>query len=112
MEGLNAKIGVRIGKLRKKHNMTQEKLAEQMDVSVKHISAVERGLSALSLEKLIQISGILDCSLDYLILGKDSNSLLKYLPVSVLDILQSEDQQEIALLNEYLLMYTKLRAKK
>lgn len=112
MEGLNVKIGVRISKLRKIRGMTQEKLSEQMDVSVKHISAVERGLSALSLEKLIQISGILDCSLDYLILGKDSESLTKHLPSSVLDILQSENEREIALLNEYLLMYTKLRAKK
>ena len=66
---LYADIGFRIKELRRIHHMTQDQLAEFMDISIKHMSSVERGMSSLSLEKLIQICEVLDCSLDYLIIG-------------------------------------------
>lgn len=111
MENLNINIGTRISHLRKSHGITQEKLAECLDVSVKHISSVERGLSSLSLEKFILISDILDCSLDYLILGKSSSDITDYIPASVLNVLYSDNEEEIALLHEYLAIYAKLRKK-
>ena len=67
-------MGKRISNLRKLHNMTQEQLAEVMDVSVKHISSIERGKSSLSLEKLVDLSDYFGCTLDYLIKGKSYNS--------------------------------------
>ena len=54
MNVLYQEIGGRIQELRRLHHLTQEDLAEKLDVSVKHISSVERGTSSLSLEKLIQ----------------------------------------------------------
>lgn len=49
-------MGARIAALRKENAITQEKLAEILDISVKHCSEVERGVSSLSLEKLIYLS--------------------------------------------------------
>ena len=116
---LNASIGSRIAKLRKEHRLTQEQFAEKLDISIKHCSAVERGLSCLSLEKLIEVSNLFDVSLDYLIKGKTSISdyaidyTIDYessdLPSSILSIISSRNESEINLLQEYLRLYTKIR---
>ena len=73
---LSVSIGSRIAKLRKDYNMTQEQLAEKLDISIKHCSSVERGLSCLSLEKLIEVSILFDVSLDYLVKGNDTDNIL------------------------------------
>lgn len=109
MNNLYQDIGKRISQLRKFHGYTQEKLAEELDITIKHISSVERGLSSLSLEKMIEASQLLDCSLDYLILGKDNSNLLAKIPASIINILNSNKEDEIALLLSYLNLYCKLR---
>lgn len=101
-------IGVRIGGLRKEHKITQEKLAETLDISVKHMSSVERGISSLSLEKLVQVSKIFDCSMDYLILGK-SDTDMNLIPDSIISVLSSKNEQEIQILLEYLRMFNKIK---
>lgn len=54
-------IGSRIKKIRKSQNMTQEILAEKLDVSIGYISQVERGITKISLDLLGAISNILHC---------------------------------------------------
>jgi len=110
----NDAIGTRIAKLRKEHQMTQEQFAEKLDISIKHCSAVERGLSCLSLEKLMDVSELFDVSLDYLIKENfPDNTCTDYLytklPPSIISIITSRDEDEIQLLQEYLRLYTKLR---
>lgn len=41
MENLYAKIGQRIVQIRHANNLTQYQLAEMLDISVKHCSAIE-----------------------------------------------------------------------
>lgn len=55
-------IGERLKKARIDKNMTQEKLAEQIDVSVAFLSRVERGTSHINLKRLTQICEILGVS--------------------------------------------------
>ena len=50
MENLYAQIGQRIVQIRRSNNLTQYQLAEMLDISVKHCSAIERGKSSLSLK--------------------------------------------------------------
>ena len=107
MEKLNQEIGKRISQTRRMRGITQEKLAEELDITTKHMSSVERGVSSLSLEKLIELGSYFDCTLDYLILGTESN--MNVLPPSVLSILNSNNEHEINLLLEYLYLYEKLR---
>ena len=108
MEDRQAGIGARIQKLRQLHNLTQEEFAEMLDISGKHVSSVERGRSRLSLDKLVLACEYLDCTMDYLVLGKGPQDTETYIPDSVIETFTRSDEKEIALLQEYLLMYAKL----
>lgn len=48
-------IGERIKNARKEKNMTQEKLAEQIGVSIAFLSRIERGNSQVNIKRLSQI---------------------------------------------------------
>lgn len=111
---LNTSIGTKITYLRKSNNLTQEQLAEKLDISIKHCSAVERGLSCFSLEKLIEVSNLFDVSLDFLVkdsyYNNESNKCIcDKLPFSIANTFRSGNENEIRLLREYLSLYTKLR---
>lgn len=67
-------IGERLKKARIDKNMTQEKLAEQIDVSVAFLSRVERGTSHINLKRLAQICEILGVSEGSILNGVSSNS--------------------------------------
>lgn len=62
-------IGLRLRQIRKERNMTQEKLSEALGISQKHYSEVERGITGLSIKNFIQISEIMNVSLDYILKG-------------------------------------------
>jgi len=111
---LNTSIGTKITYLRKTNNLTQEQLAEKLDISIKHCSAVERGLSCFSLEKLIEVSNLFDVSLDFLVKDsyynhESSSCICDKLPFSIVKTFRSGNESEIRLLREYLSLYTKLR---
>ena len=63
-------IGRRICERRQVLGITQEKLAEQMDVSVQMISNMERGNKEVKISNLIKLSKILDVTTDYILTGK------------------------------------------
>ncbi len=106
---LQTAIGKRIAKLRKAHRKDQLWLACELDVSVKHLSECERGVSMFSLERLLDICEIFDVSLDYLVRGLPTDDEQLNFPPSMVRIFHSRDEQEIALLSEYLNLYTRLR---
>ena len=60
-------IGNRIKTERKKQGITQEVLAERLDVSIGYISQVERGITKISLDLLGKISSVLKCNVADLI---------------------------------------------
>ncbi|MBE6984475.1 MAG: helix-turn-helix transcriptional regulator [Ruminococcaceae bacterium] len=64
---MEQKIGKRIQEQRKKKGYTQEQLAEILDISPNHLSALERGVYGVKLEKLIQIINALGCTADDLL---------------------------------------------
>ena len=64
-----AMIGARIKEARRKRGMTQEALAEALDVSIGYVSQVERGITKISLDLLGAISGILDVDPAHFITG-------------------------------------------
>ena len=71
-------IGERLKQARINKNLTQEKLAEQLDVSVAFLSRIERGSSLINLKRLNQICSILDVTEGEILNGvsKDSHSYL------------------------------------
>ncbi len=66
-------IGERIKRARKTQGMTQEALAERLNVSIGYVSQIERGITKISLDLLGAISSILNCDVASLI----SESALK-----------------------------------
>ncbi|MBQ7363167.1 MAG: helix-turn-helix transcriptional regulator [Clostridia bacterium] len=60
-------IGARIKEQRKKYGITQEVLAEMLEVSIGYVSQVERGLTKISLDLLSEISTVLNCDVASLI---------------------------------------------
>ncbi len=62
-------IGARIHARRKETGMTQEILAEKMEVSVQMISNLELGKKAIRPENLVKLCRILQVSTDYILTG-------------------------------------------
>lgn len=60
-------IGRRIKVARESKRLTQEQLAEQVDLSPMHVSVIERGVKLPKLETLINIANALDVSADVLL---------------------------------------------
>ena len=73
-------LGRRIAKHRKDNHITQERLAEQMNVSTAYISKIERGSAQLSLERLVQICQLLCASPSVLLYGSDPEDSSYMLP--------------------------------
>lgn len=67
-------IGSRIKAERKSRNLSQEMLAEMINVSPHYIYEIERGLKAMSLETLVNLSAALNVSADYILFGYKQNS--------------------------------------
>lgn len=65
-------IGLRIKNCRKQKHLTQEKLAECLDVSPHYIYELERGVKTMSLYTLNDLSQCLEVSSDYLLYGTDN----------------------------------------
>lgn len=63
-------LGEKLAKLRKENNITQEQLASELGVSRQAISKWESDMTFPETDKLIRMSELYDCSLDYLL--KDS----------------------------------------
>ena len=70
-EGMNSMdqkaIGRRIKAARERKGLTQEELAEEVDLSPMHVSVIERGVKLPKLETLINIANVLDVSADVLL---------------------------------------------
>ena len=96
---LNA-IGRRIQSRRKQLTLTQEQLAEMMNVSIQMVSNLERGNKAIRIDNLIRLSEILDISTDYILTGKETTEDLDSLASRIAQLPQ-KDRKMIELLAEY-----------
>lgn len=67
-------IGERIVGLRKKKGLTQLQLAEKLNISDKAVSKWESGKGDPSVEMLGLLSELFDCSIDYLVKGKEKSA--------------------------------------
>lgn len=65
-------IGLKIRERRKHQGLTQEYVANQLDVNPSHVSNIECGHAKPSLTTLVRIANILQCSADYFLEGEYS----------------------------------------
>ena len=84
MDNFQIEMGTRMKLARKELHLTQEDMAEKLGVSVKHYSGIERGVAGISLETLVNVSNILNVSLDYLVKGNIMSE--NYIPSRLVEL--------------------------
>lgn len=97
------KIGNNIQKIRKSNGYTQEKLAEEIEVSVRYISDIEQDKSKPSYEVLIKICNVFKIGLDQVFsdyINTKENKSMEY-SLAGFDKLSKKDKETI----ENLIMY-------
>ena len=108
---MNAKlIGQRIKSAREAKKLTQEQLAEIVDLSPMHISVLERGQKPPKLETLINLANALGVSGDYLL--QDLIAQSKEVPAqevtTLLNAVPAEEQKRILqMIRAYVESYSK-----
>jgi len=60
-------LGKRVREERQKLNLTQEKLAERVEVSEAYIGQIERGERSMSLDTLVKLANQLGVTVDFLL---------------------------------------------
>lgn len=90
-------IGARLKKARINKKITQEKLAEAMDVSVAYISRVERGSTNINLKRLSELCALLDVSEGEILSGSSTVST-SYLNTAFSDLLKNCPTEKIDLI--------------
>lgn len=71
---MDSMIGQRIKERRKELHITQTEIQEFCGISSGNLSGIETGRYLPSAPALIQLSQILDCSIDWILTGKSSSS--------------------------------------
>lgn len=94
-------MGMRISERRKELNLTQEKLAEKMGVSLQTISCIELGKKAIRPENLANLCLHLNVSADYILYGKRSEQQMIDI-VSKLSSLSAEEYNIVETLVTFL----------
>lgn len=90
-------IGERLKQARIDKKLTQEKLAEKLDVSVTFLSRIERGSSFISLKRLNQICEILGVTEGEILNGASTNSS-SYLSQDFNNLLKSCPPDKLSLI--------------
>jgi len=69
-----AAFGCRLKEMRKERGFTQEQLAEALNISTPHLGNIEIGKRGISVDLLMEVSDVLNVSVDFLIRGTDSQT--------------------------------------
>jgi transcriptional regulator with XRE-family HTH domain len=90
-------IGKRIKQAREEQGITQEMLAEKLDVSNAYISKIERGKTPINLDRLSQLCVVLEESPEYILNG--TNQLASdYLRNEIIEMLEHCSPEKIKLI--------------
>lgn len=76
-------IGDKIAKARRTHNLTQEQLADMLNVSRQAVSRWEAGLAYPETDNLVRLSEILEVNCDYLLKDGENESGEKIMEVKI-----------------------------
>lgn len=101
-ENILIEMGKRIQNRRKQLALTQERLAEMMNVSIQMVSNLERGNKAIRIDNLINLSQILDISTDYILTGKATTDDMDALTARIAR-LPARERNMVEMLVEYCL---------
>ena len=92
-----AAIGKRIRAYRKRLNLSQEELAEMVNISTVHMSHIETGYTKLSLPVLVDLACALGVRTDDLIFDRDALGKTELLEEITLELQDCSNAQLLAL---------------
>jgi transcriptional regulator with XRE-family HTH domain len=92
-------IGKRIKKAREDKGLTQEKLAEHLDVSNAYISKIERGKTPINLDRLAELCVVLEKTPEYMLNGTNSISG-DFLRNEIMEMLEGCSAEKIKLISQ------------
>lgn len=72
---ININIGLRLKKYRYDNGLTQEQMAEQMEMSLNYYGQIERGESGISIEKVLLLYENMNIEPTYLLTGQQKLDL-------------------------------------
>lgn len=94
----NTLLGERIRELRKSRNLSQEQLAEKMDISSKYLSQIETGGKTPSVEALDRLATVLNVEMSDLFEFRHLDSAASVIEeINLLLISASEEQRRRSL---------------
>lgn len=96
-------IGQRIRKFRRANGLSQEVLAERVDISVTHMSHIETGTTKLSLPVLVALAAALEASTDDLLYDQDPPAAHTVEKDRIMRTLDGFTPQQLRLVNDVLL---------
>ncbi len=99
------KLGERVRARREKARMTQAELASAADISTQHISNIENAKTKVSLERIVDIANILNCSVDELLCDSLIKAKVIYMN-EVAGLIESFSDAEMRALPEFLRSYS------
>ena len=106
----NYLIGNRIREARENKNLTQEKLAERVNLSQNAISNIESGRACPSLKSIVAITSALDISIDNLLAPEQTDEKEMYIhEINVK--LYAMKEYELKYINKYFQLWTELHNK-
>ena len=110
MENLKTKLGKRIKSLRKSRNITQERLAEIINMEIPNLSNIERGkrfMTAETLEKFAKALNVTERELfDF-----SKHEPDKYLKADIEKLLENLDTLDLQFIKDILKSYQSLKDK-
>lgn len=98
---INIQIGERIRAARENNKITQEQLAEQIEVSPQYISDLERGVVGISLATLKKACLAMHISSDSILFGSPSDGL----EAEIIEMLRSLEPTQARLLRDIIEKY-------
>lgn len=90
-------LGKNIQTIRLQKGLSQEQLAEMIDMSPHHLSSIERGVHLMRIDKLITLMNVLDCSPNQIFKGdvKAASHIDTALLSARLETLPASEQERI-----------------
>lgn len=87
--------GKRIQNLRKEAGLTQEQLAEVVNISISALGKIERGIQGISLDLLLDLSAFFSVSLDYIVINHETSKDLMLEKINTIRIALNEMEKEL-----------------
>lgn len=94
------KLGARVKGRREKARMSQAELASATELSTQHISNIENAKTKVSLEKVVDIANVLNCSVDELLCDSVVKAKVIYIN-EVAGLIESFSDVEMRALTEF-----------